>query len=71
VGSRFRLPFAGPVPAGVYRSTDRGCDVTLELFQNGQWTAVGFRGELVTFPGPGRNLAARPGTPACIFERTL
>ena len=69
VGGRFRIPFAGPVPAGTYETKDTGCQVTFELYNNGSWSPVQFRGQVVAIPGPGRSFAPQPGTPACTFER--
>ena len=69
IGGRFRIPFAGPVPAGTYQTRDTGCRVTLELYDNGTWSGVVFRGNVVNLPGPARNFAPEPGAPACTFER--
>lgn len=69
VGARFRLPFAGPVPPGVYATKESGCQVGLELYGNGVWNQVTFRGQAVELPGPARSFVALPGSPACTFER--
>ncbi len=70
IGGRFEVPFAGPVPAGTYRSTDATCATSYELFANDRWFAGQVTGQVISSPFPMRNFRAIQNLPGCRFTRT-
>jgi hypothetical protein len=71
VGTSFTVPFAGPVPAGTYTSTDPGnCTTSYETYDGTNWTAGVSLEHVITTTAPTRSFAALGGSTPCTFTRT-
>ncbi len=70
VGLVIRVPYAGTLPAGAYRTLLGGCSTTFEVWRDGAWQPTRVTATaVIDAAGPIRDLEPSPGTLGCQYER--
>lgn len=70
VGSAFRPPFVGPVPAGTYLArSGSGCETTYEQWVDGRWALRRTSGSTLRLSSPARNFRTVGAAAPCTFTR--